>query len=70
MLANCTYRVVVAVAVVVVVVVVVVVERCLPAASWGVTVAMDISEDVHHIKVYIYRSDFVLRRRRYHWIRL
>jgi len=65
MLANCINRVVV-----VAVVVVVVVERCLPAASWGVTVVMDTSEDVHRIRVHIYRSDFVLRRRRYHWIRL
>jgi len=38
MLAYCPYRVVV-----------VVVERCLPAAGWGVTVTMDVSEDVHRI---------------------
>ena len=48
-LAYFTYRVVV---MVVVLVVVVVVVQYLSAASWGVTVAMDVSYDVHRFKAH------------------
>ena len=36
-----------------------VVERCLPAESWGVTQAMSVSENMHIVKVDIYRSHAV-----------
>ena len=37
----------------------VVVERCLPAASWGMTVAGDVLEDMRVVKVDTYRSHVV-----------
>jgi hypothetical protein len=37
----------------------VVVGRCLPEASWGMTVAGDVLEDMHVAKVDTYRSHVV-----------
>ena len=51
-------------------VVVVVVERCSPAASWVVTVAIDVSEDMHVVKVDICRLYLVVEHHRFYWILL
>jgi len=40
------------------------VERCLPAESWSVTVAMNVSENMHIVKVDIHRSIPILQHRR------
>lgn len=39
----------------------VVAEQCLPTVSSGVTRAMDVSENVHIVRVNIYHSDVVLQ---------
>jgi len=49
---------------------VVVVERCSPAATWVVTVAIDVSEDMHIVKVDICRLHLVLGQHRFYWILL
>jgi len=58
----------------------VVVERCSPVASWVVTVAIDVSEDMHVVKaklsillsnkVDICRLHLVLGQHRFYWILL
>jgi hypothetical protein len=48
----------------------VVVEQCLPAVSSGVTVAMDVMENKHAVRVNIYHSYVVLQHRRFYWILL
>jgi hypothetical protein len=46
----------------------VVVEQCLCSESSGVTVAMDVSENMHVVGVIIYQSYVVLQHRRFYWI--
>jgi len=48
----------------------VVVEQCLPTASSCVTVAMDVSENKHVVRVNIYHSYVVLQHCRFYWILL
>jgi hypothetical protein len=45
-------------------------ERCSPAASWFVTVAIGVSEDMHVVKVDICRLHLVLGQHRFYWILL
>ena len=46
------------------------VVECLPAESWGVTVAMNVSENMHTVKADVYRTHAVLQHRRLYWILL
>jgi hypothetical protein len=48
----------------------VVVERYLPTASLGVTVAMDVLEDMHIVRISICYSYIVLQQHRFYWILL
>jgi len=45
-------------------------ERCSLAASWVVTVAIDVSEDMHVVRVDICRLHIVLGQHRLYWILL
>jgi len=48
----------------------VVVKRCSPAASWVVTVGIDVSEDMHVDKFDICRLHLLLGQHRFCWIML